>query len=327
MKKQRRILIIDANNRFLSCFVKTPTISSTGQPIGGVDGFLKSLGKMMRETQPDKVLVCWDSIDGTNKRKQVDENYKAHRKRASLNRMADNLTEEEKVENQIWQQLKLIELLNWLPISQLHFDNLEADDVIAFVATTFTNDQKIIVSADKDFYQLLDETTLAMRPTQRELLSKYDIIEKFGIHPNNMAVARAIAGDQSDNLPGVFRVGLKTVASSFDNMDQPEQISLDKIFTICENEKVKKGVKQVYRKILEAKENVIHNHMMMQLEVTNISLQNQRKIRNVVETIDIGFNQTDLMLELFKCGLGDNYTSLFRECRKLVNRNRSFLSS
>jgi DNA polymerase-1 len=66
--------------------------------------------------------------------------------------------------------------------------------------------------ADKDFFQLLDDKTIQERPVQKDTYDWDKVIEEFGIHPVNFALARAMVGDASDNLPGINRVGPPTVA-------------------------------------------------------------------------------------------------------------------
>ena len=78
--------------------------------------------------------------------------------------------------------------------------------------TFFNGWQKIIVSNDKDFMQICDEETVLWRPVKDEILNTKRIVEQTGVHPTNMALARAIIGDSSDNLPGIKGAGFKTVA-------------------------------------------------------------------------------------------------------------------
>lgn len=318
----KRLLLIDANNRFLSCYVKNPSMSADGSPVGGIDGFLKSLNKLVRETNPTKIIVVWDAIDGQTKRKKKDQNYKGNRTRASLNRHFDGLDDLQKEHNRTWQQLKLIELLNLLPISQICIDNLEADDVIAFVCNSFKQHQKVVVSSDKDFFQLLDNTTIILRPTQKEILNKDDVIEKWQIHPNNIALARAIEGDSSDNLSGVEGVGIKTVAKCFKTLLCESKMMPNELFEICKVESQKKKASIAYQKILDAEDIVRHNFEMMQLEVTNIALQNQRYIQEVVEQKDVGFNQFLFMTTLTEMGIGDEpyLTGLLQRMRQMSLR-------
>jgi len=319
-----RLLIIDGNNRFISCYIKNPSISPDGKPVGGIDGFLKSLNKLLRETKPDKVLICWDSPDNAKKRRRINKNYKLNRKSARLNRFVEEKSAKKNEENRNWQLLSLIGILNYLPVSQVCLTNIEADDIIAFVCNNYKNHDKIIVSSDKDYYQLLDDSTVVMRPTQKEILTKYDVTEKYNIHPNNFPIARAIEGDSSDNLKGVKGLGIKTVSKLFTRLKNEDFFELKDVFKICE-EKVKneKNCGKSIHKILENKELIEENYVLMQLQVTRISVQNQNVIHSIVEHNDSDFNQIFFLSELINCGLGKNneYEELKKNCRILSNKN------
>ena len=92
------------------------------------------------------------------------------------------MSESEEIENKIWQQTRLFEYLNCMPIVQLMVDNVEADDVISAVVQSqkYREYQKVIVSSDKDFYQLCDDQTIVFRPVQKEVLNKnYTIVNSL----------------------------------------------------------------------------------------------------------------------------------------------------
>ena len=112
----KRVLVIDALNMYFRAYIVDPSLSANGQPIGGLKGFLKSLQKLMRDTNPDKVVICWDGPGGSQKRKSMVKSYKDGRKPIRLNRSIRNLSESEEVENKIWQQTRLVEYLNNTPI-------------------------------------------------------------------------------------------------------------------------------------------------------------------------------------------------------------------
>ncbi len=207
---KNRIMIIDALNMYYRAYIVDPSLSSNGQPIGGIKGFLKILQKLCREIKPDQIAVIWDG--GSSRRRSKDKNYKEGRKPIRLNRAIRNLSENEELQNKMWQQARLVEYLNKMPISQILIDNLEADDIIGAIMhlSSLNGTQKVIVSADKDFIQLCNnEDVVLFRPVQKEVLNEKRIVEQYGIHPNNFALARAICGDKSDNLGGVGNVGLK----------------------------------------------------------------------------------------------------------------------
>ena len=143
----KRVLIIDALNMYFRAYIVDPSLSTNGQPIGGVKGFLKILQKLVRETKPDHIVIAWDGAGGSQKRKSVNKGYKEGRKPIRLNRDIRNLSENEEMENKVWQQTRLIEYLNELPISQTMLPAVEADDVIAYVSKLghFADWQKVIV--------------------------------------------------------------------------------------------------------------------------------------------------------------------------------------
>ena len=208
-------MVVDALNAYFRAYIVDPSISLNGEPIGGYQGFIKILQKLCREIQPDEILIAWDGAGGSAKRKAVNKNYKEGRKPIRLNRNVRNLTEDQEIQNKVWQQMRLMEMLNYMPVIQVVSDGIEADDVISYVVQNkkYKGWQKVIVSSDKDFFQLCDDETVLYRPIQKTFVNKPRILDEFGIHPTNFAMARAIAGDNSDNLEGVRGVGLKTIAN------------------------------------------------------------------------------------------------------------------
>ena len=245
--------------------------------------------------------------------------YKAGRKPPRLNRHSNDLTEEQQYENRVWQQTRTIEYLNETPIIQFYVPLVEADDVISYVKSleVYHDWEKIIVSSDKDFIQVLDESTLLYRPTQSEVLNKNRVVDKFGIHPNNFALARAMVGDSSDNLPGVARVGLGTVAKRFPLMAEEQEVYLDYIIEECKkpsNSKLK-----VFQSILESQRLIKSNYQIMQLSSPQISIQSKEKIRNTCTNHEPLLNKTELVKHMTKDGFGevslsDLYETFYRIC-------------
>ena len=144
-----RILIVDALNAFFRAYIVNPTLSPNGQPIGGVVGFLKILQKLCKETKPDLVVICWDGAGGSRKRKAMNSNYKEGRAPIRLNRDVRVLSENDELQNKIWQQTRVIEYLNELPIIQLMYPEIEADDLISFVCSlpSLNHDHKMLISS------------------------------------------------------------------------------------------------------------------------------------------------------------------------------------
>jgi len=318
----KRIIIIDALNAFIRAYIVDPSLSSNGNPIGGMKGFVKILQKLVRETKPDKIVICWDGAGGSRKRKTVNKGYKEGRKPIRLNRDIRNLTEYEEMANKIWQQGRLIEYLNEFPISQTMIEDIEADDIIAYVSQlpSLQGWQKIIVSSDKDFLQLCDDETILHRPIQKEFLNKNRIVEKFGIHPTNFTLARAIVGDKSDNLPGVERAGLPTIAKRFPFLAKEKSFTFQDVYDACESEENKL---KVHHNILENKNLIENNYKLMQLYAPSISPQSKKIVREAVEDSVPVLNKTGIRAMMLEDGFGElDLSSLFQNCQRIVQENK-----
>ncbi len=319
----KRVLIVDALNMFFRAYIVDPSLSTNGQPIGGLKGFLKILQKQIRETKPDEVVIAWDGQGGSRKRKSVNKNYKEGRKPIRLNRSIRNMTENEEMENKIWQQTRLFDYLNEMPISQIVLPEVEADDVIAAVKNLNYYDgwQKVIVSSDKDFLQLCDHETVLYRPIQKVVMNRNKVIEEYGIHPTNMALARAIVGDKSDNLDGIPGIGLKTVAKRFPFMAEDKNCTIDDLVELCENHEDSKL--KVYSSIAENRQLIEENYGLMQLYVPSLSPQGKQKIKYSVENSEKHFNQTEINVMMLEDGMGVwDWTTLFTTMKRIVANSR-----
>ena len=198
------------------------------------------------------------------------------------------------------------------------YEDIEADDLIAFIKAMpqYKDWQKVIISSDKDFFQLLDENTILHRPVQKEFLSKISVLEKFEIHPNNFAVARAIAGDKSDNLPGIPGAGLTTVKNRFPFLKEEKHYTLKDIVDYCKknlDSKVK-----IYERILENEDILKLNYKMMQLYAPSLSANTKRNIKNVVLEADNSFNKTEILKLMIQDGFGEfNWSELSQRLNKI----------
>ena len=310
--KKDRCLIIDMFNMFYRAWIVDPSLSVNGHPIGGLKGSLKILQKLMRETQPNRVFICWDGPGGSQRRRSINKNYKEGRKPAKVNWDTSFLSPEAKEENRKWQQVRLIEYFNYMPVCQLLLPSVEADDIVSFVSTSqhLKGWQKIIVSSDKDFYQLLTAETILYRPIQKQLLNEKDILEEHKIHPQNMALARAIVGDKSDNLPGIPGVGLTTVANRFPFLSEKKSYTIDDVIKHCKNANSKA---RAYTNIVEGADLVKENYRMMQLYSPSISAQGKLYLKESVENCDVSFNKTEVKKMMIQDGFGDfNWTDLYQ---------------
>jgi DNA polymerase-1 len=313
-----RSLIIDGTNIFYRAYVVNPSLSNSGLPVGGLVGFLKSLQKLIREMKPTKVFVCWDGAGGSSRRRSVVSSYKEGRKAIRLNRSTGvSLSLEEENQSKIRQILRLFEYLDNLPLIQLIHDGVEADDMISILCQELRGEQKIIVSSDKDFYQLLDDETIIYRPVQAVFKTKKDIVDEFQIHPNNFALARAVSGDKSDNLQGVKGAGLKTLAKRFPFLVEEKDYSLTDLVDACEETENKL---KIHEGILDNYDKILKNYKIMQLYVPSVSFQVRDIVKNAKENYSRYYNKTEIVKMMFTDGFPQiSWTDLFAHSNRIAS--------
>ena len=311
-------MIIDGLNMFLRSYIIIPSMDPRGNPNGGTWGFLKSLQKICKMFNPDEIVVCWDGVGGSEKKRTINKNYKQGRKPLRFNRRMIELTPEAQEKNKAYQQVRLMSYLNDMPVIQTMIDYVEADDVIAYVAQhdKYKDWDKVIISSDKDFFQLVEGNCSLYRPIQDTLLEQKNIMEQYGIHPRNFALARALEGDKSDNLPGVPRVGLKTVKSRFSFMSSSISHEPQDIFKICET--IEKPI-GVHKNILKYRDTVESNFKLMQLYNPNISGIHKKQINFALKEFDKSYNKIEILKKMASDGIDTGkFNNLFLSLKKIT---------
>ena len=321
---RNKILLIDAYNVFFRAYTVDPSLSANGMPIGGVKGFLKIIQKTLREIDVERVVVAWDGPGGSTKRRKINEGYKDGRKppRRATNRHSEDFSDEQRQENISWQLSKTMEYLNHLPVVQVLIPGIEADDVIAYMtkASCLSDWDKIIYSNDKDYLQLCNEEVTLYRPIVQKTHTVENIIEEFGIHPNNFALARALVGDSSDNLPGVKGIGMKTVKNCFGFLSEEKSYTTEDIQRYCtETDSGKKA----YKSVLENIDLVADNYKVMQLYTPLISYRDKKMSDYALNNAAYEFDFTSMLIQMSKDGFGDyNWDTLKQKMRYIVKSNR-----
>ena len=315
----KKLLIIDGLNMFLRNYVINPTLAPNGHPIGGCIGFLKSLQKVCGMFTPDEIIIAWDGHSGSAKRKEMNKDYKAGRKPVRFNRRMVELNEDEQVINKAEQYIKLVEYLNETPVIQIVIDFVEADDIIAFACAhdKYKGWSKHIVSSDKDFFQLISEEVRLFRPIQKKIVDKPSLLEEHGIHPNNFALARAIAGDKSDNLPGIPRAGLKTIRKRFPFLVNEEVYTVDSIAQACED--VPKKIK-LHENILDNLDLIQSNYDIMQLYKPVISHTSKQTAKFAIEGFEPEWKKIEFQRHLMRDGqITLNFDKLYASFNKIIS--------
>jgi len=297
------VILIDGLNMFLRSYIVNPTLDVHGNPIGGCIGFLKSLQKVCSRFNPSEVIVCWDGHGGSESRKRMNKDYKHGRAPVRFNRRLIDLPPEKQDENKAYQLIRLMEYLNEMAVMQIVIDHVEADDIISLVTKNpyYDNWKKIIISSDKDFFQLCSDDTCVYRPIQDKVVCKQDILDEFSIHPNNFALARAIVGDKSDNLEGVAGAGLKTVAKRFPFLSLPDEFDTETIIKNCHmaSKKLK-----LHEGIIKMESRIRSNYQIMQLKHPQISIQGKMRVDYVIKNFEPEFKKMNFIKMLFEDGVG-----------------------
>ena len=318
----QRVVVIDALNMFIRNYIVNPMISTNGNPIGGAVGFINSVKKLMRESKPDQVIICWDGAGGSQKRRQTVKEYKKGRKPLRKNYEVEGMSEQSEKENMVWQQRILMEMLNEMPIIQLMLDRVEADDIISMIVGSpkYKGWQKVIVSSDKDFLQLLDDETVLYRPIQKKAWTKNTVIEEYGISPENFVIARAIAGDKSDNLAGIKGAGLPTIAKRLPFLIDNEMHTLSEVYDHCANAE---GKLKFHERIVEDWDVVETNYKVMNLTPPSISVQGRRKVNYALDNFEFELNATELKRASVEHGFGSyDWSELMAMLRGIVEKNK-----
>ena len=318
----KRVVVIDALNMFIRNYIVNPMISTNGNPIGGTVGFLNSVKKLMRESKPDQVIICWDGAGGSQKRRQTVKEYKQGRKPLRKNYKVEGMSPQSEKENMVWQQRILMEMLNEMPIIQLMLDRVEADDIIAMITQSpkYKGWQKVIISSDKDFLQLLDDETVLYRPIQKKAWTKNTVIEEYGISPENFVLARAIAGDKSDNLAGIKGAGLPTIAKRLSFLIDDEMHTLSEVYDHCANAE---GKLKFFERIVEDWDTVELNYKVMNLTPPSISVQGRKKMNYALDNFEFELNATELKKCSVDHGFGSyDWSELMAMLRGVVEKNK-----
>ena len=315
----KNVVIIDALNMFLRSYVVSPHLNKKGYPVGGTVGFLKSLQKVSRDFEADEVIVAWDGHEGSQRKRSMNKDYKGGRKPVRFNRRMIDLPEDQEAANKGYQQIRLMEYLNLMPVIQLVADYTEADDIIAHVVQSkyYEGWNKIIVSSDKDFFQLCDDDVSVYRPIQKKTLNKQSILDEFKIHPKNFALARAIVGDKSDNLPGVRGAGLKTVAKRFPYLIREDIYEVSDIIRDCamQGKKMK-----IHENIARSEQLLKDNYKIMQLYYPNIRPINRAMMDKALQDFEPTFSKIKFTQMLFEDDAGHlNFNDLQQVFRR-INR-------
>lgn len=314
-RTERPVIIIDGMNIFIRLFCANQATTTSGDPVGGVIGFVKYLNFLTNNFVPKKLVVVWEQGGASPRRKKIFEGYKANRakdkdsfknvnKDASPTRswlMSDT-------ENRLKQLHLLTQALKHLPVCQVYVPECECDDIIAYILRTKlakTPGKKILVSSDKDFYQLLEDPNIEIYdPGKKIFISGQKVLDDYGVSARNFCLARTMVGDTSDNIPGVDGIGLKTAAKRIEILkDVDKDHTVEDIMAFCEKKIQEEGSKiKAYKDILDSKSVLERNWSLMYLSSMDLSASQIQKIDYTFDNFSPSINKLALIKTLLEAG-------------------------
>lgn len=276
------ILLIDGMNMLIRSFSLIKSMNPTGHHVGGLIGFLRSLGYMTRMFDPTRVVVVWDGKGGSGNRKNIDPNYKAQRATSRITHWGLYDSKAEEQQALIGQLYRLQDYLECLPVQQIMMEKLEADDIIAYLAKQgHKNGKRVtIVSSDKDFLQLVNRDIYVYSPIRKVLIGENNILDELKVLPTNYNIVKALLGDNSDNVTGIKGLGMKTILKEFPELST-EVKNLDYIYNICE-ERLNKKI--IFPKIINQWDKVETNFKLMDLHDTALDEKEKLHILSIIKS-------------------------------------------
>lgn len=300
--QDRPILIFDGLNCFMRHFCANPTMSEHGDPMGGFVGFVKSIGTLCNQFRPKEVLVIWEE-GGSQKRRDISGgSYKSGRRPKSLNRYYENDIPNTQ-ENHNNQVALTVEALKHLPVRQMFIKGAEADDVIAYICEyKYSNSNIVVVSSDKDLYQLIDGRVSQWSLNQKKLVGKKDVKERFGVYPENLTTVRCFAGDVSDAIPGVKGAGFKTLLKKFPELALDKHVSVNEVIDSAKRQSQNSGI-SLFKEIVLNEDHVKKNWKLMHLDVSRLNGDQVKRLEHQLETPTPSPNKINLLRILNREGL------------------------
>lgn len=310
MSDQRRFVIFDGHALIYRAYHAFPGLStSEGVLVNAVYGFSRILLTVLRDIHPDFVAVAFDHKAPTL-RSQTYADYKAQRPE-----MPEDLKP----------QIQLVkEVVSALNIPQFELAGYEADDLLGTVTEKLSTENdflSIIVTGDKDLFQLVTDTTHVWMPgrgKQKSEDTEYDIegvVKKMGVRPDQIVDLKALMGDASDNIPGVAGIGSKTATTLITTFGSLDSVytRLDELNQSQEKDPVIKGA--VFTKLIAGKEAAYMSQKLatidravpieFTLEPCSVSSYEKEKVSELFEKLDFKSLISLLPKDEFELGIQD----------------------
>ena len=323
MKKKDHFYLIDGSGYIFRAYYALPPLTrkSDGLPTGAVSGFCNMLNKLLQDSKsddnnlkPTHFAVIFDSAR-KNFRNDIYPDYKANRSDAP----DDLIPQFEYIRKSVIAfNLPSVELINY-----------EADDLIAtYTEQVLIKGGKVtIVSSDKDLMQLYKKDVRIYDPMKNKFITPEDINNKFGVEPKKVIDVQALAGDSSDNVPGVPGIGIKTAAELINQYGTLEEL-LKKAHEIKQNKRRETIIKNKKKAIISKKLVTLKKDVPVKEKLNEFILKeiDKDKLYNYLREME--FNRL-LSLTISNYGepdlTGNKKNENFNEKQKSINKKNYFL--
>jgi DNA polymerase-1 len=302
--KERRILLIDSLNLFFRNFTIINAVNERGAHIGGLGGFFRSLGAMIRQIEPTEVYIVWDGRGSSNNRKNIIPEYKSERNVSRVTNWEVFESHDDEDNSKVDQLVRIVQYLKTLPVRSLSIDKVEADDVIAYLSDILPSkpsDRVFIVSSDKDYLQLVNEQVIVYSPIVKKYYTANAIEEQFGIPPHNFILYKVLMGDNSDKIPGIKGLGEKKLHKLFPEL-RGDKINLEDLLVISEN-KLKEHV--IYARVLSDPSSLEKRYKVMNLHKPMIDESDKKYIKEYITNYTTEYHPQHFLKMYEQDGLGN----------------------
>ena len=286
-----RVLLIDSMNTFLRSFAIIPAINPQGNHIGGLVGFMKSLGYAIKLIQPTRVVLVFDGQGNITNRRNTYSEYKANRQIKRITNFNVFSTLEEESDSVSTQMMRLLDYLKTLPVNISIIDKIEADDTIAYLSQKLKDDV-IIYSADQDFLQLVNKRITVYSPIKKKFYRPQDIFDQYGLYPKNFITMKCLMGDKSDNLPGVKGLGPKKLFKYFPELGGSEKFTLKEAYSKATEKVEEHGI---YGNVHLFKNQLEINYELMSLEDIHLLDKDEQELDELITTSPNNFNKAKFL--------------------------------
>ena len=283
---QDTTLLLDISYLFKSHFSTNTATTEDGIPIAGISGVINNIYKFVNRFNSQKVICIFDGKKSRKRRREILESYKGNRDEQGNIRTPFDLNENSLKDLEKLQMRVLYELIGMMPVKRLYFEELEADDVIGYITKTFFRDKKgrrVIVSEDRDFYQLIDDHTQVYHPRKKLLVGRSNFRDHWDTIPENVIYYRIIEGDSSDNIKGVKGWGTKTIEKFFPEIKKEKIESFEDFDQLIESKRGTLLNTKTGAKIINQKEVLPDNFKLMDLTQTMLTPDERLKVRAIIE--------------------------------------------